>query len=149
MFEWLVVKPQNLAVNGWGLAAKPLPSTSQSCKVLAIFKNQNQHSEASCLFLRIFFLLLFYFYFFCHSWFFWEQHSHAPMDFEALVCGYLTNYVKGQYFCWAHTHYTHTPTHTTYTVCPRKKLLKFWRHFSQKVRGIWQYSFAEQHVVVF
>ena len=29
------------------------------------------------------------------------------------------------------------------TVCPRKKLSKFWRHIAQKVTGIWQYPFAE------
>ena len=36
-----------------------------------------------------------------------------------------------------------------YTVCPRKKLSKFWRHVAQKVTRIWQYPLAEQNAIVF
>ena len=36
-----------------------------------------------------------------------------------------------------------------FTVCPRKKLSKFWRHVAQKVTRIWQYPFVEQNVVIF
>ena len=35
------------------------------------------------------------------------------------------------------------------TVCPRIKLSKFWRYIARKVRKTWQYSFAEQSLVVF
>ena len=34
-------------------------------------------------------------------------------------------------------------------LCPRMKLSKFWRHFIQTVRQIWQYPFLAQNVVVF
>ena len=34
------------------------------------------------------------------------------------------------------------PEFGVYTVCPRKKLSKFWRHVAQKVTRIWQYTFA-------
>ena len=35
------------------------------------------------------------------------------------------------------------------TVCPRKKLSKFWRHIAQKVGRIWQYPFVEQMLYVY
>ena len=37
----------------------------------------------------------------------------------------------------------------SYTVCPRKKLSKIWRHVAQQVTRIWQYPLVEQNVIVF
>ena len=90
---------------------------------------------------------------------FWEKFKNSPKT--GMGCSTPLNYKVG--IClWINFHnmpYRNSTLHEVIsmrsysnqisTVCPRKKLSKFWRHIAQKVTIIWQYPFVEQNVVVF